>query len=261
MRNRTLAHLSLIACLVAGLSGSALADEAAQSKPDEPTDQAPAPIEHVPGTTRGVVDICHFKKPDDATQLVGKDRHIMVPEPGPKTNWSFDNGVLTASSKRGGDSMLTPKPHRDMLMYVEFNVNDRDDTSVENTGNSGVYIQQRYELQIQNAYGIPEKDFKRTYGGSLYRMKKPDALVSKPAGEWQNYIIVFRAPRWDGDKKTENARITVYHNGVLIHDDYEMKRKTGAGKKESPDDRPTRLQGHNNPVRFRNVWIKDLELD
>lgn len=233
------------------------------AKPDHaegPRQAEQVEFKNVAGTTRGIVDLDTFKKPKSATQLVGKEGHIMVPEPGPGTYWSFKDGELTASTRIRGDSMLTPKAHGDMLMYVEFNCNDRDDTSVENTGNSGVYIQQRYELQIQNAHGISEEDFKPSYGGSLYRMKKPDHLVSKPAGQWQDYIIVFRAARWDGDKKTENARITVYHNGVLIHDDYEMKRKTGAGRREAPDNRPTRLQGHNNPVRFRNVWIQPLEL-
>ena len=92
-------------------------------------------------------------------------------------------------------------------------------------------------------------------------MKKPDQLVTNPPANGRDYIIVFRAARYDGDEKTENARITVYQTASLIHDDYEMKRKTGAGRREGPDARPTRLQGHNNPVRFRNVWIKALELE
>ena len=252
-----LIHCLSICCMLFGTLSCTTTPKAT----DAPSKPAPSTITHVPGTTKGVIaDIETFERPDDATQLLWDEGHAFIPEPGPGTNWSFANGELTASTKIRGDSMLTPMAHQDMLMYVEFNCNDRDDTGVENTGNSGVYIQQRYELQIQNAYGIPEKDFKRTYGGSIYQMKKPDALVSKPAGQWQTYVIVFRAPRWDGDNKTENARITVYHNGVLIHDDYEMKRKTGAGRKESPDMRPTRLQGHSNPVRFRNVWIKELDL-
>lgn len=229
-----------------------------QAKQDEPK---PFEYKHEPGTTKNVIaDIKKHTRPSDATQLVGKDKHIMVAENNPKNDWRYIDGELIASRKIRADSMLSPKPYGDMLMHVEFNCNDRDDTSVENTGNSGVYIQQRYELQIQNAFGISEEDFKPSYGGSLYRMKKPDKLVSKPAGQWQTYDIVFRAPRWDGDKKIANARITVYHNGVLIHDDFEMKRKTGAGMKEGPDDRPVRLQGHNNPVRFRNVWILPLDL-
>lgn len=250
MLNRSCLFL-LIFVLFCWTAPSALAANASAKNEGEGTS----------GTTKGVVDIDTFKKPKDAIQLVGKDSHIMVPEPGPKTYWSFKDGELTASTRRPGDSMLTPKAHGDMLMYVEFNVNDSGDKSREKNGNSGVYIQQRYELQITNAYGVSKEDYKKGYCGSIYKTKLPDQIVCKPAGEWQSYIIVFRAPRWDGDKKTENARITVYHNGVLIHDDYEMKNKTGAGRKEGPDARPTRLQGHQNPVRFRNVWIKPLELE
>ena len=89
----------------------------------------------------------------------------------------------------------------------------------------------------------------------------PDKIVSKPAGEWQSYDIAFRAARFEGEKKTENARISVKHNGVLIHNDYELTNKTGAGMKEGPDPMPIKLQGHHNPVQFRNVWIQRLALD
>jgi len=251
---RFLSVCPLVVCLL-------LCAVACQGTGDPVQCSTQAQVKNVPGTTKGVVgNIETFERPAGTTQLVGEDGHIMVPEPGPGTYWTFADGELTASPLIRGDSMLTPEAHGDMLMHVEFNCNDRDDTSVENTGNSGVYIQQRYEIQIQNAYGIPKEKFNKGYGGSIYRMKLPDHLVSKPAGEWQSYLIVFRAARFEDGQKTENARLTVYHNGVLIHDDFEMPRKTGAGRREGPDARPTRLQGHNNPVRFRNVWIKDLDL-
>ena len=144
---------------------------------------------------------------------------------------------------------------------MKRNVNDvKDATNPEKNGNSGVYIQQRYEIQILNSFGFTKDDYKDSFAGSLYRLKMPDELVSKKAGEWQSYDIAFRAARFDGDKKVENARITVYHNGVLIHDDFSIPRKTGVGKKEGPEPRPIKLQGHNNPVKFRNVWIVELDL-
>ena len=236
-----------------GLLYASLSCATAAEKPKEPA------LKHEPGTTRGVVDIDNFKKPDTATTLVSKKGYDLVPNTKEPTNWKFDDGVLTASHI--WDGLLTKKPYTDFLMYVEFNVNDNKHENPEKNGNSGIYIQQRYELQITNAYGISEEEFKPAYGGSLYRMKKPDKLASKPAGQWQSYIIVFRAARFEGDKKTENARITVYHNGELIHDDFEMPRKTGAGHKEGPDPKPILLQGHANPVKFRNVWIQELELN
>ena len=131
-------------------------------------------------------------------------------------------------------------------------------TLVGPDGYSGIYIQNRYEIQILNSFGVPEADYKPSYCGSIYRQKKPDRLVSKKAGEWQSYDLVFRAARFEGEKKIANARITVYQNGALIHDDYSIPAKTGAGEKEGPAPRPIKLQGHHNPVRFRNVWIRPL---
>ncbi|MBK1855056.1 DUF1080 domain-containing protein [Verrucomicrobiaceae bacterium 5K15] len=207
-------------------------------------------------TTRGLID---FKRPADAIQLVGKSGHRLIPESKAKCQWVFRDGVLTASPK--WDSMITQESYQDFRMHVEFNVNNVQGVSAEANGNSGIYIQQRYELQILNSHGIAPEDYKPSYAGSIYRQKKPDHLASKPAGEWQSYDIVFRAARFKGNKKTENARITVIHNGKLIHDDYALLNKTGAGRKEGPEARPIKLQGHHNPVRFRNVWIQRLKLN
>lgn len=214
-------------------------------------------------TTKGIIDINNHTRPDDATQLVGEEGHILIPEPGKASKWSFADGILTAT--KGWDSLYTPRAYGDFMLHVEFNINPPKANRIlknrEAEGNSGVYIQQRYEVQIQNAHGIPEDEFKASYGASLYKLKKPDRLVSKPAGQWQTYDIVFRAARFDGETKTQNARITVYHNGVLVHDDYELPRKTGAGKKEGPEPMALKFQGHANPVKFRNIWVKPLELD
>lgn len=213
-----------------------------------------------PGTTRGIVDISNQERPVDATTLVGPDAYHLVPEGGKPTKWVFADGILTASPE--WDSVLTKETYQDFRMHVEFNVNEvKDAKDPEGDGNSGVYIQQRYELQILNSFGVAEADYKPSYCGSIYRQKKPDRLVSKKAGEWQSYDIVFRAARFDDGKKTENARLTVYQNGELIHDDYSLTAKTGVGEKEGPEARPIKLQGHHNPVRFRNVWIQKLTLD
>jgi hypothetical protein len=208
------------------------------------------------GTTQGIIN---SKRPMDAVQLVGKSGYGLIPESKVKCQWVFKDEVLTASPK--WDSVVTPESYQDFRMHVEFNVNKVPGVDPEKNGNSGVYIQQRYELQILNSHGIAAKDYKASYAGSLYRQKKPDKLVSKPAGEWQSYDIVFRAARFKDGKKTENARITVKQNGELIHDDYALTNKTGAGKKEGPEPMPIKLQGHHNPVKFRNVWIQRLKLE
>lgn len=211
-------------------------------------------------TTKGIIDIRDLKRPNDAVQLVGDTEHHFVPAGKEASLWVFKDGILTASPK--WDSVVTKTPYQDFQMHLEFNVNDvADAKNPEANGNSGVYIQERYELQILNSFGISAEDYKDSYCGSIYKIKKPDQLVSKKAGEWQTYDIVFRAARFDGETKTENARITAYHNGVLIHDDFEIPRKTGAGHKEGPEPGLIKLQGHDNPVRFRNIWIKILNLE
>lgn len=208
------------------------------------------------GITKGLFN---GKRPTDAEQLVGERGHILVPESKKvKSQWVFQEGVLTASPK--WDSLVTPDMYSDFRMHLEFNVNSVPNVDAEKNGNSGVYIQKRYELQILNSYGVEEKDYKASYSGSLYRQKKPDKLVSKPAGEWQSYDIVFRAARFENGKRVEKARISVQHNGVLIHDDYALANKTGAGQKEGPEPGPIKFQGHHNPVRFRNCWIQRLKL-
>jgi len=209
------------------------------------------------GITKGLFN---GKRPADAVQLVGERGYTLVPESEKvKSQWVFDQGVLTASPK--WDSLVTPDVYSDFRMHLEFNVNSVPNVDAEKNGNSGIYIQKRYELQILNSHGVSEEDYKASYAGSLYRQKKPDQLVSKPAGEWQSYDIVFRAARFKDGKRVENARISVQQNGVLIHDDYALTNKTGAGEKEGPEPGPIKFQGHHNPVEFRNCWIQRLELD
>ena len=196
--------------------------------------------------------------PDTASRLIGPDGHTLVPEGEGAGQWSFEAGVLTASP--AWDSVVTPDAYGDFRMHVEFAVNVADDENREARGNSGVYIQQRYEVQILDSFEIPWEDYQAWDCGSLYRLRRPDQPASWPAGAWQSYDIVFRAARFVGEQKAEDARITVLHNGRLIHDDVALPRKTGAGKPEGPDPRPIKLQGHHNQVRFRNTWIEALEL-
>jgi hypothetical protein len=243
MKRFTLGSLMVVMGLV-GLAAGTCAEVTA----------APAP-----GTTRGLIDIGQATRPADAKQLVGETGYDLLPEADTPCHWTFEAGVLTASPV--WDSLITRESYRDFRMHVEFNVNDDPTADPGMNGNSGVYIQQRYELQILNSFGVPAAEYTTSDCGSLYRMKKPDQVVNKPAGQWQSFDIAFRAARFDGDRKTENARITVYQNQQLIHDDVSIPRHTGAGKKEGPDPRPIKLQGHHNPVRFRNVWIQPLDLD
>lgn len=183
----------------------------------------------------------------------------MVPESGVPSRWSFSDGVLTAPAS--WDSLITPESYGDFRMHLEFRVNEAANEQREKNGNSGVYIQQRYEVQILDSFGVAAEDYQDWDCGSLYRLKKPDRLACRLAGAWQSYDILFRAARFEGEAKVEDARITVFQNDILIHEDVALARKTGAGKPEGPEPRPIKLQGHGNEVGFRNVWIEPLTID
>ena len=147
---------------------------------------------------------------------------------------------------------------QDFDMHVEYRLPYMPNKIGQARGNSGCYLQSRYEVQVLDSFGEPT-----TFNGcgSLYRFKTPDLNMCFPPLQWQAYDIHFTAPRWAADgTKVRNARITVWHNGVKIHDDVELPNKTGAGKQEEPLLLPTRFQNHSDPVRFRNIWVVDRGL-
>ena len=167
---------------------------------------------------------------------------------GNPVQWKLSKGTMEIVPGTG--SIVTKKSFQDFRMHIEFNLPEDGKT------NSGVYIQRRYEVQIIDSYG---KDFRPGMCASLYKQKSPDQNVCKKPGQWQSYDIFFRAARYktSGDKseKTQNARITVLHNNVLVHDDAELLNKTGSGQPEGPDPDSILLQDHGGKIRFRNIWI------
>jgi hypothetical protein len=188
------------------------------------------------------------RPPADATVL---DASQFVHEDGKPCNWPFSEGVLEV----GKGSVMTKEKYQDFRLHVEFNIPQPPEGAKDQArGNSGVYIQRRYEVQILDSFG---EDPPRANGcASLYKQKAPDKNAGKKPGEWQTYDITFRAARFDAaGKKTENARITVVWNGVKVHDDAELKDKTGAGKPEGAEPGPILLQDHGAKVKFRNLWI------
>jgi len=169
--------------------------------------------------------------------------------------WKLADGTMTIVPKQSG-SLLTKERYRDFRMHLEFNIPQLPaNIKGQGRGNSGVYIQQRYEVQILDSYGLK---LQPNDCASIYKQRPPDRNVCRMPGRWQSYDIVFHAARYAGDKKVKNARITLWHNGVKVHDDVEIENKTGAGQKEGPEDRPILLQDHGNPVSFRNIWIAAL---
>jgi len=145
--------------------------------------------------------------------------------------------------------IMTKDSYRDFQLHLEFKLPDHENT------NSGVYIQKRYEVQINSSFNTENQP---GMGGSIYRQKIPDVNVGKPKGQWETYDIMFRAARFDPDKpeeKVEDARITMLHNGVVIHNNAIIKSKTGVGFPEGKEPGPIMLQDHLAKVQFRNIWI------
>ena len=152
------------------------------------------------------------------------------------------------------EGFTTKQPVGDFRLHLEFRLPYMPKARGQGRGNSGVYIQRRYEVQILDSFGL---EGVANECGGLYRQQQPDVNMCLPPLTWQTYDIWFQAAKWDktGKKKTANARLTVLHNGVPIHNDRNLPTKTGAGKPESPEKLPILFQNHRDPVRFRNMWI------
>lgn len=142
---------------------------------------------------------------------------------------------------------------RDFSLHCEFILPFKPAGFGQSRGNSGVYLQNRYEVQVLDSFGL--KGYDNECGG-LYKTAAPRVNMCFPPLQWQTYDIDFTAARFDaGGAKTANAKITVRHNGVVIHEGQELPKQTGGGKPETPDAGPLQLQGHGNPVFFRNIWV------
>ena len=173
---------------------------------------------------------------------------------GGEVRWKIVDGIMevVGDSVWGCDRIqgtMTKYRFKDFQLHLDFKLPEHENT------NSGVYIQKRYELQIYNSFNVKASP---GMGGSLYRQKVPDVIVGKPNGEWETYDILFRSARFDPDnieEKIENARISVIHNGVVIHNNVIIKAKTGVGFAEGIEAGPIMLQDHLAQVQFRNIWI------
>jgi hypothetical protein len=159
---------------------------------------------------------------------------------------------------RGGDIMTRMK-FENYQLHVEFKVPLMINQRGQARGNSGVFMQGRYEVQVLDSYGLGEKLGKGDCG-SIYNTAAPLMNACKAPEEWQAYDLTFRAPRFDKDgKQTEKARVTVILNGIVTQDNTEIPGPTWGntfGKLSDPG--PIVLQDHNNPVEYRNVWIRPL---
>lgn len=150
----------------------------------------------------------------------------------------------------------TKDPVADFRLHAEFKTPYMPTARGQARGNSGFYIQRRYEVQVLDSFGMEPAV---NEAASLYKFKAPDLNLSFPPLSWQTYDIDFTAARFDASgNKTSKARITVRHNGVVVQNNVALENKTGGGRPEGPEPLPILFQNHGNPVEFRNVWLVDL---
>jgi Domain of Unknown Function (DUF1080) len=142
----------------------------------------------------------------------------------------------------------------DFALHIEFCLPFSPRARGQERGNSGVYLQNRYEVQVLDSFGLAGEI---NECGAIYRYRPPDVNMCFPPGAWQTYDVLFRAARFDEQhKKIENARVTIEHNGVTIHDRIELEDVTPGGlAKEYPGSGPLLLQYHLAAVTYRNIWV------
>jgi hypothetical protein len=161
------------------------------------------------------------------------------------------DGDLLLTEGTGGQNSQTK--FQSVTAHVEFLLPFKPMARGQGRGNSGVYLQGRYECQVLDSFGLKGEN---NECGGIYTIAAPIVNMCYPPLQWQTYDIDYTAATYADGKKTQNAKITVKHNGVLIQDNTEIPHATTAAPvKEGPDPAQLHLQDHGNPVRYRNVWI------
>ena len=182
---------------------------------------------------------------------------------GDRSKWIAGDGYM--ESVKGAGYIQTRDQFGSCQLHVEFATPARVSGSGQGRGNSGVFLQGQYEVQVLDSYD--NKTYPDGQCGALYGRAVPLVNVCRPPGQWQSYDIVYHRPTFDKDGNvTRKATFTIFHNGVLIHDHVELCGGTGwinphavTDYKPHGDKGPLQLQDHGNPVRYRNIWIRELK--
>jgi hypothetical protein len=171
--------------------------------------------------------------------------------------WKIENGYAIVQKS----DITTKDSFGDYQLHVEFATPEKVTGSSQGRGNSGVFLANRYEVQVLDSYD--NKTYFDGQCGSLYKQTPPMVNVCRKPGEWQTYDIIFESPRFEDDGKVAKPGIvTVIQNGVVVQNHFELHGSTHydmpAAYEKHPLRQPIRLQNHGNPVKFRNIWLREL---
>jgi hypothetical protein len=245
-------------------SATVLAQQAAAPKPEDTEVWSPEPKVVTPGATCGAA-------PSDAIILFdGKnlDEWVSAKDHSP-AGWTVADGIVTVKKGEGGGNIETKRTFKNYQLHVEWRIPENITGSGQARGNSGVFLASTgagdagYELQVLDNYN--NKTYVNGQAGSLYKQAIPLANPNRKPGEWQSYDVAWTAPTFndDGSVKTP-AYATVFFNGVLVENHFELKGETlyiGKPFYKKYDRAPIKLQAHGDksePLSFRNIWVREL---
>ena len=201
------------------------------------------------------------RAPSDAVVLFdGRDLSEWRSRDGGPAQWKVEGGYVEVVAGTG--QITTVRAFGDCQLHVEWAAPVPPTGAGQDRGNSGVFLMGRYEVQVLDSYG--SATYPDGQAAAIYGQYPPLVNASRSPGEWQTFDIVFRRPRFDArGELIAPARLTVIHNGVLVHDAVILTGPT-AHRRRPPyevhaDRLPITLQDHASPVRFRNIWVRDLE--
>ena len=181
-------------------------------------------------------------------------------KPGTPAGWAIHNGYAEVIA--GSGNIQTVQSFGDIQLHIEWATPNPPSGEDQERGNSGAYLMKTYEIQILDSYG--NITYADGQAAAVFGEYPPLVNASHPPGEWQSYDIVFHRPHFAADKTLMTpARVTVLHNGILVQDNVTLTGPTSGAARNPyhyhPDRMPLELQDHGFPVRFRNIWVRDLE--
>lgn len=209
---------------------------------------------------RKVTGSLQYAPPSDAIVLFdGKNGNMWQQRKDSSAlQWTVADGAMTV--KAGTGDIITTKNFGDCQLHIEWRTPATIVGEGQGRGNSGIFLQSRYEVQMLDSYD--NRTYSNGQAGAIYKQTIPLVNAMNPPGEWQAYDIIFKAPCFNQDGiRVSSGYVTVLHNGVLIQNHTEIQGTTeyiGLPKNVAHGKAPIILQDHGNPMSFRNIWIREL---